>query len=194
MRRGITPLLVAFLLAILVPAGTHAQTRYLGSVALVSFDYAPKGWALCNGQLLPINQNQALFALLGTFYGGDGISTFALPDLQGRMPVGAGQGEGLSSYSVGQTGGEETHTLLLSEMPAHTHTAIGSGSPANTGSVAGTYWATPRLLLYSSAAPSVTMNSVAIGSTGGTQPHDNQKPYLTITYIIALQGIFPSRN
>jgi microcystin-dependent protein len=194
MRRGITPILVAFLLLISIPIRTRAQERYLGSVALVSFDFAPKGWALCDGQLLPINQNQALFALLGTTYGGNGINTFALPDLRGRMPIGAGQGNGLSPYALGQIGGEETHTLMLSEIPAHSHTPNGVGSPANTGSVAGTYWATPRILLYSSAAPSVPMNSVAIGSTGGNQPHENKKPYLVITYIIALQGIFPTRN
>jgi microcystin-dependent protein len=194
MRRGITPFVLGLVLAILVPVGTHAQTRYLGSVALVSFNFAPKGWAVCDGQLLSIAQNTALFSLLGTTYGGNGINTFALPDLRGRMPIGPGQGPGLNSYTAGESGGSETETLTLAQIPAHSHTPIGSASPANTGSVSGTYWATPRLLLYSNVTPSVPMSGMAIGSTGGGQPHDNQKPYLTITYIIALEGIFPSRN
>jgi microcystin-dependent protein len=194
MRRGITPILVAFLLLISIAIRTRAQERYLGSVALVSFDFAPKGWATCDGQLLSIAQNTALFSLLGTTYGGNGTSNFALPDLRGRMPIGAGQGPGLNSYNAGDSGGSETETLTLAQIPAHSHTPIGSASPANTGSVSGTYWATPRLLLYSNVTPSVPMSGMAIGSTGGGQPHDNQKPYLTITYIIALEGIFPSRN
>ncbi len=194
MRRGAGPFLVALFLVFSIPIAARAQERYLGSIALVAFDFPPNGWATCDGQLLSISQNTALFSLLGTTYGGDGITTFALPDLRGRMPVGQGQGPGTSSYSMGQRGGTETETLTISQIPQHTHVPVGSASPANTGSVSGTYWATPRLLLYSSAAPSVPMNSVAIGSTGANQPHDNQKPYLTINYIIALVGIFPSRS
>ena len=194
MRRAAAVSLLLLFLVLSIPLGTRAQDRYLGSIALVAFNFAPIGWATCDGQLMSIRENTALFSLLGTMYGGDGINTFALPDLRGRMPIGQGQGPGTSLYNVGETGGTETETLTLSQIPQHTHTPIGSGSPANTGSVSGTYWATPRLLLYSSVAPSVPMKSVAIGSTGGNQPHDNQKPYLTINYIIALEGIFPPRS
>ena len=194
MRRRAAACLLLLFLVLFIPIGTWAQDRYLGSIALVAFNFPPNGWATCDGQLLPIIENTALFSLLGTTYGGDGVHTFALPDLRGRMPIGQGQGPGTSSYNLGQVGGTETETLTLSQIPLHSHTPIGSASPASTGSVSGTYWATPRLLLYSSATPSVPMNSVAIGSTGGNEPHNNQKPYLTINYIIALEGIFPPRS
>jgi microcystin-dependent protein len=194
MRRGITPLLVAFLLVISIPTGARAQERYLGSIALVAFNFAPVGWATCDGQLLSIAQNTALFSLLGTTYGGNGTTNFSLPDLRGRVPVGFGQGPGLSPYNLGDRAGTETVTLSLSQIPAHSHTPVGSSSPANTGSVSNTYWATPRLLLYSSDAPSVPMNGIAIGSTGGNQGHDNLKPLLVVNYIIALEGIYPARD
>ena len=121
-------------------------------------------------------------------------TTFALPDLRGRVPVGMGQGPGLSQYDLGQSGGTESVTLSLSQIPSHTHVPMGSAASATTGSVSESYWATPRALLYSSSAPSSQMSAEAIGSTGGSQPHENRKPFLAINYIIALQGIFPSRS
>ncbi len=177
---------------------------YLGEIEAFSFGFAPKGWALCAGQLLPINQNQALFSLLGTTYGGDGISNFALPDLRGRIANASGEGPGLALYNLGQTGGQELHTLVLAEMQSggHTHTVnatnngqtggtnvpgsgvtLGSGYASETGS--------PLVNIYSSAAPTVAMGSLA--STGG-QPHENRMPFLGLNYCIALQGIFPSRS
>jgi microcystin-dependent protein len=185
-------MLLAFLVSLSVTPSTPAQDRFLGSIIIVSFDFAPKGFAMCNGQLLPINQNQALFALLGTTYGGDGRTTFALPDLRGRAPIHQGQGPGLQNYFEGQKGGEEAVTLSLSQIPNHSHTAMSSTSPANTGAVAGASWGRPRVLLYSASAPSTPLSSAALLSTGGNQPHENRKPFLVLNYAIALQGIFPS--
>jgi len=197
MRRFIQ--LISFFLGCFLYLGycpaVRAQVEpFLGQLMITPYNFAPRGWAMCNGQLLPINENTALFALLGTFYGGDGIRTFALPDLRGRAPIGFGQGPGLSSYDIGQQGGEEQVTLTISQIPNHTHTAMAAASVANTGSPAGAYWAMPRALLYSSSAPNVDMNANALASTGGGQPHDNRKPFLVVNYVIALQGIFPSRN
>ena len=168
---------------------------YLGQVDIVAFNFPPKGWAFCNGQLLAINQNQALFSLLGTFYGGDGIRTFALPDLRGRIAIGMGQGPGLANYTVGEVGGEEYVTLNVTQMPAHTHVPMGTTSAANALGPGGAEWAATTTYLYSSSAtPSSAMNPAAIGTAGGGQPHENRAPYLTMSFIIALQGIFPSRN
>jgi len=177
---------------------------YLGEIEAFSFGFAPKGWALCAGQILPIAQNTALFSLLGTTYGGDGIRTFALPDLRGRIANAFGQGPGLQPYNLGQTGGQETHTLLLSEMAAggHTHavaavnngTAGGGNLPGPTVTLGSGYAneaGAPAVNIYSSAAPTITMGSLA---PAGGQPHENRMPYLGLSYCIALQGIFPSRN
>lgn len=161
---------------------------YLGEIRVFSFNFAPRGWALCNGQLLPINQNQALFALLGTTYGGNGQTTFALPNLQGRTPIHVGNG-----FVQGQSGGEQAHTLVSSEMPAHTHPGVGSSAAADQGSPANALWAATGSNAYS-ASPNATMNPAAVGSVGGNQPHDNMSPYLTLSFCIALQGLFPSRN
>jgi microcystin-dependent protein len=174
---------------------------FLGSLLLVPYNFAPTGWALCNGQLLPISQNNALFSLIGTTYGGDGVSTFALPDLRGRVPISAGQGPGLQPYQIGQSGGAETATLGVTQLPAHNHsvnTVSGAAthkSPENhllatsTGaSVAGA----PDI--YASAQPNSTLAPNAIGSTGGSQPFSVLSPYLTFNWIIALQGVYPSRN
>jgi microcystin-dependent protein len=161
---------------------------FLGEIRIMSFNYAPKGWALCNGQLLPINQNQALFSLFGTTYGGDGQTTFALPDLRGRVPVHAGNG-----FTQGQRAGEENHTLTTSEMQAHTHLPQGDSGPANAGTPVGNTWAYQDAAPYA-AAPNVTMNITASGATGGSQPHPNLSPYLALNFCVALQGIFPSRN
>ena len=164
---------------------------FLAEIRLFSFTFAPRGWALCNGQLLPINQNQALFALLGTTYGGNGQTTFALPNLQARAPIHFGTGSG-GSYSLGQAGGEQAHTLSIAELPAHTHSASGSLSPPNQGSAAGGYWAAGAGA-YSSSGGSA-MSASAIASAGGGQAHQNLPPYGVISFCIALQGIFPSQS
>jgi microcystin-dependent protein len=169
-------------------------TPYLGEIRIVSFNFPPKGWALCNGQTMQISQNQALFSLLGTTYGGNGIQTFNLPNLQGRVPFHFGNGFGL-----GQTGGEVTHTLLPTEMPLHTHltnvnsTSADQGGPLNTATNAENYWGNGNQPAYA-ASPNSIMNSTAIASIGGGQPHENRSPYLVLTFVIALQGIFPSQN
>ena len=160
---------------------------------------------MCAGQTLSIAQNQALFGLLGTTYGGDGVTTFNLPDLRGRIALGFGQGPGLSSYALGAAGGEESHQLLTSEVPAHTHTlnatnngqANGTNVPSSTvlmGSGYGIEANNPVESVYGSAAPTIAMAAGAVGTAGSNQPHENRMPFLTINYCIALQGVFPSRN
>lgn len=162
-------------------------TPFLAEIRVFSFNFAPKGWAMCNGQVMPINQNQALFSLLGTTYGGDGRTTFALPNLQGRMPVHVGNG-----IILGQSSGEATHTLTTSEMSAHTHLPAGSSTPANLGVPTGNLWATGNAAYNPTA--NTTMNPACILPAGGSQPHENKSPYLTLNFCIALQGIFPSRS
>jgi microcystin-dependent protein len=164
---------------------------FLAEIRMFSFSFPPRFWALCDGQLLPINQNQALFALLGTTYGGNGTTNFALPDLRARAPIHVDTGGG-GSFSLGQRGGEQTHTLSIAELPVHSHTASGSLSPPNQGSAAGGYWAAGAGA-YSSLSGS-TMSASAIASAGGSQPHANFPPYCVINFCIALQGIFPSPN
>ncbi len=161
---------------------------FLGEIKIVSFNYPPRGWALCNGQLMPINQNQALFSLLGTMYGGDGRVTFGLPEFRGRLPLHVGQG-----FVQGQFGGEETHTLNISEMPAHNHLVTASSNPASQASPAGAFWTDTGRNLYA-AAPNAPMAPEAVTPVGGNQPHENRSPYLVLSFCIALQGIFPSRN
>jgi microcystin-dependent protein len=163
-------------------------TPYLAELRIFSFNFAPKGWAMCNGQTLAINQNQALFALLGTTYGGNGITTFNLPNLQGRMPVHVGGG-----ISLGQVGGEATHTLTVSEMTAHTHPVNGSSTLANVGDPTGNLWATGNAA-YNPGPPNTTLLPASITNAGGSQPHENMSPYLVLTVCIALQGIFPPQN
>ena len=168
------------------------STPYLAEIRLTSFAFAPKGWALCNGQLLPINQNQALFAILGTTYGGDGRTNFALPNLQGRAPMHAS-----GTHPLGEAGGEEAHTLTAGEMPAHGHALRASGKVAASSSPnGGVLAAVPRggTPAYTAPASMVPLNPAAIGANGGGQPHENRPPFLTVHFIIALQGIFPSRN
>jgi microcystin-dependent protein len=195
MRRSASLLFLACFMALFSSPVARAQAEpFLGQIMIVSYDFAPKGWALCQGQILPINQNTALFSLLGTTFGGDGRTTFALPDLRGRVPIGAGQGPGLQLYDLGGSGGEEQVTLTLSQIPNHSHVPIGAASVANTGSPSGAHWAMPRALLYSSSAPAVAMSTGVLGNMGGGQPHDNLKPYLAMNYVIALVGVFPSRN
>jgi microcystin-dependent protein len=166
---------------------------FLSEIRLVSFDYAPNGWAECNGQLLPINQNQALFALLGTTYGGDGQTTFALPDLRGRVPMHVGGG-----HDLGERAGEQAHTLSSSEAPTHTHQVNASNSNANANAASAGILAVSQGTIYlnpNQTSPNLTtLNTNTVGNVGGSQAHVNMQPYLTLTFMIALQGIFPSRN
>jgi len=166
---------------------------FVGEIKLVPYNFAPTGFALCNGQLLPIAQNTALFSLLGTMYGGNGVSTFALPDLRGRAAISAGQGPGLSLRDQGETGGSETVTLTLPETPLHNHQVNVSTSAGTTAVAAGNHLSASTY--GNSYAPTTegTMPADTIGQVGGSQPHDNRQPYLTLNYIIALQGIFPPR-
>lgn len=170
----------------------------LGTIIIFASNFAPVGWALCNGQILPIAQWTAVFSLLGTTYGGDGTVTFALPDLRGRVPVGAGQGISLSNYSLGQTGGVESLMLTQNQLPAHTHGVNAYGSAGTETSPAGNLLAatpiTSTTKPYSSQPPSTTMNSAMIASVGGGAAVGVLQPYLTINYIIALEGVFPTRN
>jgi len=161
---------------------------FLSEIRIVSFNYAPKGWALCNGQTLPINQNQALFALIGTYYGGDGITTFKLPNLQARMPIGQGP-----SNVIGQAAGESSHTLIVQEMPGHIHQAQGVSTNASSVTAAANTWAASTDSPYSPSS-NTTMAPGALANAGGGQPHNNMPPYLVLNFVIALQGIFPSRN
>jgi microcystin-dependent protein len=161
---------------------------FMGEIRIMSFDFAPKDWAQCNGQLLPINQNQALFSLLGTMYGGNGQTTFGLPNLQTRVPVHMGQG-----FTQGQVGGEQSHTLTISEMPTHTHLMNGSTSNADVVTPVDNVVAQSSQL-YGPSSQVTAVDPSTNGTAGGSQPHANMQPYLTLTFCIALLGIFPSRN
>ncbi|MCZ8513242.1 tail fiber protein [Paenibacillus filicis] len=173
---------------------------FLAEIRIFAGNFPPKGWALCDGRLLPISQNTALFSLLGTTYGGDGKSNFALPNLMDRAPLGQGQGPGLSLYDLGSSGGEAAVTLTSTEMPAHSHTLNGSSAPGNQDSPAGALWAdTPGLAAGqaydASASPDwVPMDASAMAVAGGNQPHNNKQPYLGLTFIIAMQGVYPPRT
>lgn len=162
---------------------------FLSEIRIFSFNFPPKSWALCNGQLLPINQNQALFSLLGTTYGGDGRVNFALPDLRGRVAMHVGNG-----FDLGQRAGTETHTLISPEMPAHTHQAKASANGPTVTPPTGNFWASNSGFTAYGNAGDTTMAPTAIGNTGGSQAHENRSPFLTLNYCIALQGIFPSPN
>lgn len=171
---------------------------FVAEIRIFPFNFAPTGWALCNGQLMPISQNTALFSLLGTTYGGDGKSNFALPNMQGNAPMHPGQGPGLSLHDLGEMGGSETVTLLQSEIPVHSHglmgnTTTGTKSVPTGNSLARTSGATPYLP--SNPAPQLAaMAPQALTPTGGGQPHNNLMPYLTLNFCIALQGVFPPRS
>lgn len=168
------------------------SSPFLGMIIIVPYNFAPRGWAFCQGQTLSISQNTALFSLLGTTYGGNGQTTFNLPDLRGRVSVSSGQGPGLSNYDLGEVTGVESVTLIQTQLPAHNH-LVGvnngdatSSKPSNRVLAAGGG--------YADAADGSTMLNTAVGNTGGGQPHTNLQPLLTLNYCIALQGIFPSRN
>ena len=173
------------------------SSPFLGQIQLFPYNFAPRGWAFCSGQTLSIAQNTALFSLLGTTYGGNGQTTFALPDLRGRVPISSGQGPGLSSYDLGQVGGTETDTLTINNLPSHQHTVApfcnssegGAATPA-----AGFMGKTGGDGIYAAAHDNSPMGATPSGLTGGNQPFQIIQPYLTLNYCIALQGIFPSRN
>lgn len=170
--------------------------QFVAEIRIFPFNFAPTGWAFCDGQLMPISQNTALFSLLGTTYGGDGKSTFALPNLKGNAPMQPGQGQGLSERTLGEVSGTETVTLLVSEIPVHTHSLSAAPDPANAQSPTPTVCLTRSAggnAYSSSAAGLVTMAPQALSPTGGSLPHSNLQPYLTLNFCIALQGIFPQR-
>jgi microcystin-dependent protein len=169
-------------------------TPFIAQISLFAGTFAPRGWMFCNGQMLSIAQNTALFALIGTTYGGNGQTTFALPDLRGRVPLGTGLGPGLSNYSLGQQSGTETVTLLSTQIPAHNHALQASTAAPSTPTPANASLPTGSSRIYAAGGASQTLNPTSIGSAGGSQPHPNMQPYLALNYIIAVEGIFPSRN
>jgi microcystin-dependent protein len=165
-------------------------TPFLAEIRIVSFNFPPKGWAFCNGQLLPINQNQALFSLLGTTYGGDGRVNFALPDLRGRVPMYSGNG-----HTLGEKSGETAHTIIAQELPQHTHLPVATSGAGSQTTPGGGYLARAAGAVYAVADAHMTpMNAASLANVGGSQPHENMQPYLVLNFCIALQGIFPSRN
>jgi microcystin-dependent protein len=172
---------------------------FVAEIRIFGFNFAPRGWAFCNGQLLPISQNTALFSLLGTTYGGDGKSTFGLPNLQGSAPMQQGQGPGLSLRDLGQTGGEQTVTLLDSEMPSHSHGVISTASAGNQNGPGAGVWSKVTIARQPQTSYSdhtnalVGMSPQALSITGSSFPHNNMPPYLTLNFCIALQGVFPAR-
>ena len=172
---------------------------FVAEIRIFPFNFAPKGWAFCDGQILPLSQNTALFSLLGTTYGGDGKSNFALPNLQGMTPLQPGQGPGLSLYDLGQTGGETAVTLLSIEMPAHSHQVNAQPGSGDTSDPTNHVWASAHtgkapLKMYASGAPNTQMSLNAFAPAGGSQPHNNMPPYLTLNFCIALQGVYPPRT
>ncbi|MFD2569033.1 phage tail protein [Spirosoma soli] len=169
---------------------------YIAEVRLFAGNFAPRGWAFCQGQIMSIAQNTALFSLLGTTYGGNGQTTYALPDLRGRVAVGPGQGPGLPAVNLGQVAGAPTHTLIITEIPAHNHPLNGVTEPGDVASPAGAYLAGTGGLdpEYRASGTLVGMAPQSIGIAGGSQPHNNMQPYLGLNYIICMEGIYPSRN
>jgi len=188
MRRKCIPVLLSMVALLTVSA--MAQEPFLGEIDLVAFNFAPVGWAQCDGQLLSIAQNTALFALIGTTYGGDGVQTFALPDLRGRRAISSS-----GTHNLGDLAGEEIVTLTIGQIPAHSHTFMANSAPGGARGPGTNLWASAsQVNLYSTGTALTTLAPQAIGLSGGGSPHDNMSPYLVLNYIIALQGIFPSRN
>ncbi|SEW48651.1 Microcystin-dependent protein [Chryseobacterium wanjuense] len=187
-------LLISYALAPSLKA--QASDPYLGQIAFVPYNFVPKNWAACNGQLLSIAQNQALFSLLGTTYGGNGTTTFALPDMRGRVLVHEGQAPGgATNYTMGQTGGAESVTLLVTQMPAHSHTVNAVTAEGNQNTPTNNLPADTKGLdkEYSDATANTTMKSTMVNPTGGTQPHENRPPFVTLKCIISLVGVYPSQ-
>jgi microcystin-dependent protein len=182
------------------PVSTHKEIRmptepYIGQIMAFGGNFAPQGWALCDGSLLPISQYDALFSLIGTTYGGDGQTTFAVPDLRSRAALHQGQGPGLSSYSLGQSGGAEAVTLTENQLSPHSHPAMGHSGAGDNAHPAGAVWATSSTNLYTAgAAANAAMDATSIAPSGGSQPHDNMLPFLTLNFCIALEGIYPSQG
>lgn len=167
---------------------------YLGEIRMFAGTFAPQGWAFCEGQLLSIAENDALFALIGTTYGGDGESTFALPDLRGRIAISQGQGPGISqSYMLAEMGGTEEVTLTTQQIPQHSHVPMGSSEAGSLTSPSGGVWAASALNGYTPTAPDTQLSPAAVSLAGGSQPHENMLPFLTINFIISLYGIFPTQ-
>ena len=166
------------------------STPFMGEMRIVSFNFAPKGWALCNGQFMPINQNQALFSLFGTMYGGNGQTTFALPDFRGRVPIHYGSG-----FTEGQAGGQEFHTIIQSEMPAHQHFLNAQPAAATVVDPTGNFLADISTKAYGSFGNQMTtLLPGSVSNVGGSQPHENRQPFLVLNFCVALSGIFPSQN
>lgn len=166
---------------------------FLAEVRIVGFNFAPRGWAFCDGQILPINQNQSLYSLLGTTYGGDGRTTFALPDMRGRTPIHVGRADGGQSFREGQKTGEETHTLSANEMPQHDHITFGSSNNGSSRDPSGQVLG-QALNLYAAPSNLTAIHSGSITNVGGSQAHNNMQPSLVLNFCIAMQGLFPSRN
>lgn len=189
-------LALTMLASIAFTAKAQASDPFLGQIAFVTYNFVPKNWAACNGQLLPISQNQALFSLLGTQYGGNGTTTFALPDMRGRMLVHEGQAlGGPTNYTMGQSGGTESVTLLVTQMPAHSHTVNAVTSEGNQNSPTNALPADTKALdkEYSDATANTTMKNTMVNQAGGNQAHENRPPFITLKCIISLQGVFPSQ-
>lgn len=169
---------------------------FVAEIRILSCNFAPTGWAKCNGQILPLSQNTALFSLLGTFYGGNGQSTFALPNMQGNAPMHQGQGPGLSDHFIGEEGGTQFVTLLSSEIPVHTHSmlAIGDVGDVNVPTNNGFARSTGASVYNTDASPVTQLSPVALSMSGGSLPHNNMQPYLTLNFVIALQGVYPPRG
>jgi len=167
---------------------------FLAEVRMVGFNFAPRGWAFCDGQILPINQNQSLYSLLGTTYGGDGRTSFALPDLRGRTPIHVGCSNGGAFHTLGQKSGEETHTLAVNEMPQHRHRLQATNTGNGSASPAGNVFANAGTDLYNAPQSLTGLNTGVVTHVGGGQAHENMQPYLAVNFCIALQGLFPSRN
>jgi microcystin-dependent protein len=166
---------------------------YVGQIVIAAFTFAPQGWLLCDGSVYSISEYEVLFNLLGTTYGGDGQTTFAVPDLRGRIPVHVGQGSGLQSYVIGEQGGQSSVTLTPSQIPAHTHPVACQSNAGTSTAATGNYFAQTKNSLYGTPGTTVNMGSV-VGPAGGNQAHDNMQPYQVLNYIIAFTGIFPSQN
>lgn len=167
---------------------------FVGEIRMFAGNFAPVGWSFCSGQLVPISQNNTLFNLIGTTYGGDGQTTFALPNLQSCVPIHAGTGPDTTTYTLGEAGGAESVTLTLSQIPGHTHAAGARSEFGGSSSPENAVWASAPFNLYSVDSPSVAMDTTAIGNSGGSQPHDNMLPFLCVNFILSLFGVFPSQT